>query len=461
MLPAWISPLAFFALLLAWLLGSQVFWFRRARSLVSRCRPGWPRLWLAVPLLGWFYLLAALLLLFGLRLHLDVNIPVLTSFFRVAFHSAVMLPVGFWITASAVSFLLVQVVRGAAALSSGLRVRLRPAKSSEMLPDSVCVDRRYFLQVATYAAGALPFVMASYGFLIGRQNYRVFEPTLRIPNLPEGLDGLRILQLTDVHASAYMPIKEVRRVAGMASELGADLVFHTGDFITSRGDPLDESVAELARVRGRYASFGCLGNHEIYADVEDYTAELFHRAGVRILRGENAQLEVRGARLNVIGVDYQRHRRGLGPERSKKYFLVGVEKLVRSDAFNILLTHNPNPFVRAAELGIALSLAGHTHGGQVQVEILNRRWAPARFITPFVAGLYLHPSGAGSSSRVAGLGPAHRSPGPPAGEAGSDRDEGGSPATAFLYVSRGIGTIAAPIRLNVPPEITLLTLRRA
>ena len=96
---------------------------------------------------------------------------------------------------------------------------------------------------------------------------------------------------------------------------------------------------------------------------------------------------------------------------------------------HILLSHNPNSFVRAAELGIQLTLAGHTHGGQVQVEILDSRWSPARF-TPFVSGLFQLPSGV--------------SPG----------------QQSFLYVSRGIGTVGVPVRLNAPPEITLLTLRR-
>ena len=67
--------------------------------------------------------------------------------------------------------------------------------------------------------------------------------------------------------------------------------------------------------------------------------------------------------------------------------LIGVEPLVRRDVPNILLSHNPNSFPRAAELGIELSLAGHTHGGQVRVEILDHRWSPARFLTPYVAGL--------------------------------------------------------------------------
>jgi predicted MPP superfamily phosphohydrolase len=221
-----------------------------------------------------------------------------------------------------------------------------------------------------------------------------------------------------------MPVEEIRHVAGMAHELKADLVFHTGDTLTSRGDPLPEAIAELSQIQGAHGGFGCLGNHEIYAGVTDTATRLFAERGVRLLRNQNAELEINGARVNLIGVDYQRQPRGLEPESWKPYFLRGVEKLVRRDALNILLTHNPNPFLRAADLGIQLTLAGHTHGGQVQVEILDNRWSPARFITPFISGLY---------------------------------ERNGS----HLYVSRGVGTIAMPVRINAPAEISLLTLRRA
>jgi hypothetical protein len=97
---------------------------------------------------------------------------------------------------------------------------------------------------------------------------------------------------------------------------------------------------------------------------------------------------MRGIALNLIGVDYQRQR---AAEGKKAPMLAGLEPLVRRDVPNILLSHNPNSFPRAAELGIELSLAGHTHGGQVRVEILDHRWSPAQFLTPYVAGLYRRP----------------------------------------------------------------------
>lgn len=425
MLPTWFAVPIFLTLFVL-LVGSQVFWFRRAHRLVRGRPRAWQRWLLGVPIYAWFLGLAAMFLLVPLRWILLADAPVLLSLFMVLREPVVMLAVGLWTTASMFSFVLIGLVRGGAWLAG--RLRRVPASGT---PDGVAIERRYFLQTATYVAGAVPFAVVGYGFFIGRQNYRVQEASVPVPNLPEPLNGLRLLQLTDIHASAYMPVKEIRRVVGLARELDPDLVFHTGDFITSRGDPLTEAVAELVAVQGRYGSFGCLGNHEIYAGTTEATTQLFARHGVGILRGRNAEVEIRGAKLNLIGVDYQRQPRSSYSESWwAKFSLPGVERFVRRDVVNILLTHNPNPFLRAADLGIELTLAGHTHGGQVQVEILDSRWSPARFITRFISGLYSLPSGASSTRRC------------------------------FLYVSRGIGTIAAPIRLGAPPEITLLTLRR-
>ena len=116
--------------------------------------------------------------------------------------------------------------------------------------------------------------------------------------------------------------------------------------------------------------------------------------------------------------------------------------LVRPDLLNILLSHNPETFPRAAALGIELSLAGHTHGGQIRFTLGNRQWSPASLITPFVAGLYRLPFG-------------------PEGHATADEVAPRPPQSAFLYVNRGLGTFALPLRLGVPPEITVLTLRAA
>jgi predicted MPP superfamily phosphohydrolase len=312
--------------------------------------------------------------------------------------------------------------------------------------------RRYFFRAATAAAGAAPFLGAMYGFAAERLNYQVRRIEIPLPNLPAALDGMKIVQISDIHLSSYMSTKQVRRAVDMANELGADLAVVTGDLITGSGDPIADCVEEVRRLHAPLGTWGCNGNHEIYARAEDEAGYLYAQAGMKLLRQENAQITFKGASFNLIGVDYQRERTSRG---QRQQTLAGVERLVRRDMPNILLSHNPNTFNRAAELGIELSLAGHTHGGQIQVEILDHRLSPARFITDYIAGLYQRPLFApapdqradsnASVTRVFSPSLFNSTPAP----------------MAHIYVNRGLGTVGAPVRLGVPPEISLIVLRAA
>ena len=199
-----------------------------------------------------------------------------------------------------------------------------------------------------------------YGFAAERLNYQVRRIEIPLPNLPAALDGLKIVQISDIHLSSYMSTKQVRRAVDMANELGADLAVVTGDLITGSGDSIADCVEEVRRLHAPLGTWGCNGNHEIYASAEDEAGYLYAQAGMKLLRQENAQIAFKGASFNLIGVDYQRERTSRG---QRQQTLAGVEPLVRRDMPNILLSHNPNTFNRAAELGIELSLAGHTHGG--------------------------------------------------------------------------------------------------
>jgi predicted MPP superfamily phosphohydrolase len=362
---------------------------------------------------------------------------------------------GLWLTSSIVSYLFIKVIAGAEWLWRYLR---KSPSIEPMLPtaipalvvdapqsESIDHSRRYFFQAAGIIAGAVPFVSGAYGFMAERFRFEVREVEIPVANLPPALDGLRITQLSDIHIGSYMPVTQVRHAVGMANELMGDLAVVTGDFLTGRRDPLEECIAELSRLRAPLGVWGCNGNHEIYARAEQKSAELFQKVGMKLLRHENAELRWQGSAFNLLGVDYQRQH---DDQDNRLPMLVGVERLVRRDVPNILLSHNPNSFPKAAELGIELSLAGHTHGGQVRVEILDHRWTPADFFTPYVAGLYKRPLFSAaelSTADVAGVRPTSNI----------------QPPGSSIYVNRGLGTIGAPVRLGVPPEITLITLRRA
>jgi len=274
--------------------------------------------------------------------------------------------------------------------------------------------RRQFLAAAAVVA---PFSIAGYGTWINRANFELRDIAFPVPHLPPPLQGLRIALLTDFHYGPYLSLPELNRTVDMANETRPHLTLVTGDFITRVGDPLDACLAQLRRLRAEAGIFGCLGNHEIYARCEDYAEAECRRIGIQILRDRAVPLPFSGAELNLAGVDYQ------AQSRNRPY-LAGAGRLLRPGAVNLLMSHNPDVFPVAADLGYDLIVGGHTHGGQVTVEILEQTLNVSRFFTPFVAGLYRR----GSSA---------------------------------LYVSRGIGTINVPMRLGARPEVTLLRLTSA
>lgn len=435
---------------------SQRFWHRAIWRSTANFRSQWLRV--AARLL-WLTMVFLVICAFidGVRMDHHHLIPRGTM---------VSVLVGLWFFSAVFGFLAVKLVRGLDFLWSRVRNRLHrepavaaaqpgaslgSAASAERLRDP---GRRYFFRAATAAAGAAPFLGAMYGYAAERLKYQIRRQEIPIFNLSPALDGLSIVQISDIHLSAYMPRTQVRRAVEMANELGAHLAVVTGDFITGASDPLADCIEEIRQLRAPLGIWGCNGNHEIYARVEDLAQTLFAQAGMKLLRSENAQLTFNGAQFNLMGVDYQRERT---LEGHKKQTLTNVEQLVRRDMLNILLSHNPNSFPRAAELGIELSLAGHTHGGQIQVEILDHRLSPARFITDYVAGLYQRPLSAPSLdiprySHVDGYSEAPRVSRFPAAV--------NPTGMASLYVNRGLGTVGAPVRIGVPPEITLIVLRR-
>jgi predicted MPP superfamily phosphohydrolase len=337
-----------------------------------------------------------------------------------------------WLIASCLGFLAVTVVGSLEWLSRAAMAALPAAQATRIEP-----ARHTVFRYAAYLAGGLPFLAAVYGATVGRLRYRVVTVDVPLVHLPPSLDGLRIVHVSDLHIGDFMPPAALRRAVDMINAVQPDLAVLTGDLITSEHDPLEDGIAELSRLRVPLGVWGCHGNHERWAGVEARTQALFARHGMHVLRQQCVELSWRGGRFNLIGVDDQRERARPGEPSS---LLCSIAGLVRPDIPNILLSHNPETFPRAAALGIELSLAGHTHGGQIRFRLGNRQWSPARLMTPFVAGLYRLP-----------LGPA-----PPAA---SDETVAGPQTDAFLYVNPGLGTLGLPLRLGMPPEITVLTLR--
>jgi predicted MPP superfamily phosphohydrolase len=274
-------------------------------------------------------------------------------------------------------------------------------------------QRRKLLLTAGKVVAGAPFVVIGYGATAGRTSFEVKEVEIPVPNLPPDLSRIRIVQLSDLHLGPFLSERELARVIDAANELRPDIGLVTGDLISSIADPIDLALKQCARLRAQRI-LGCLGNHERYAVLEDYVAEHGAMQGISFLRQRAESLRFGSAELNLGGVDYQ-------PFSNRHHYLEGADSLIRPGAVNVLLSHNPDVFPTAARQGWDVTLAGHTHGGQVTVEILNQTLNFARAYTPYVSGLYR----GGRSS---------------------------------CYVTRGIGTIWIPVRVGAPPEITLIRL---
>jgi uncharacterized protein len=337
-----------------------------------------------------------------------------------------------WLIASCIGFLALVAVGGVEWLSRPVTAVLPAAQQAQVEP-----ARRAVFRYASYLAGGLPLLAAAYGATAGRLRHRVVSVDVPLAHLPSSLDGLRIVHLSGLHSGDFLPGAAIRRAVDLANTLKPDLAVLTGDLITSERDPLEDCIMELSRLQAPLGVWGCLGNHERWSEVEARAQALFARHGMRLLRQQCVELSWRGGAINLIRVDDQRERARLGEPSS---LLRGIKRLVRRDIPNILLSHNPDTFPRAAALGIELGLAGHTHGGQLRLVLGGRQWSPASLVTPFVAGLYRLPLG-------------------PKGHTTGDTLACCPQESAFLYVNRGLGTFGLPVRLGVPPEITVLTLR--
>jgi predicted MPP superfamily phosphohydrolase len=274
-------------------------------------------------------------------------------------------------------------------------------------------ERRHLFRAAGAVMLAAPPVVTAFG-IVRRNDFQLNEIRLPVPHLPRDLQGLRIVQITDVHLSAFLSENDLARAVDMANGARAHLAVMTGDLITRPGDPLDACIRQLARLRADAGVYGCLGNHEVYCRTEDYVTRECARRGIRFLRAQAATLQFGNSAINLAGVDYQ-------PMNWPNMYLWEIPKLVRKDQVNVLLSHNPDVFRTAAKQGWQAVLAGHTHGGQVNVEILHQNVNVARFFTPYVRGAYHLPA-------------------------------------SSIYVCSGIGTIGMPIRLGAPPEVSVIEL---
>jgi hypothetical protein len=278
---------------------------------------------------------------------------------------------------------------------------------------------------------ALIFLIIGYGSLFGRFNFRTEEVTVRIKELKPSLDGLKIAQLSDMHLSSfYKKSQRLEEVMETVGSYNPDLIVNTGDFITLGSREYDRFDTLLIKYRALYGNYAIIGNHDMGTYLPDrLTGEkratlarmikLISNSGYHLLNDENEIIDIRGAKVALIGVKTEGSHPGIIHGDLKKAAM-GTD----SADLKILLCHDPNQWEAdvTGKTDIQLSLAGHTHGMQIGIVTRKFRWSPAKWFYPQWNGLY-------------------------------------SEGEQRLYVNRGLGVLGVPFRIWMPPEITIITLR--
>lgn len=257
--------------------------------------------------------------------------------------------------------------------------------------------------LGTYGATAFSLPMVS--------RFRIREMTISLKDLPPELDGMSIAHITDTHVGKFTRGKVLDAIVAATNRLQVDLVLFTGDLIDNSIGDLPEAVRMLQRFQAKSGVFVVEGNHDLFDDPVEFERGL-RAGGINLLRNEIAQVKVRGALLEILGIVWNRTEKAMARD-------VDTVAAFRSpDAFPILLAHHPHAFDRAAEHGIPLTLAGHTHGGQL---MLTNHVGPGPSMFRYWSGLY----------QKSGL---------------------------AMIVGNGTGNWF-PVRVNAPAEIIYLTLR--
>ncbi len=301
-------------------------------------------------------------------------------------------------------------------------VRRRPGEVSDArrTTDDARVSRRQFLARATYVYAAAGVGISAYGIWSAERLPALTRRTLLFPDLPAGLDGLRIAHLSDVHAGIHMSEEKMRAIVAQANALGADLIVQTGDMIDISQSYIPDYVRAFRDLHAPLGVVTVLGNHDRYTG-EDAVIRGVRDAGQVFVKNGAHLIERGGATLALIGIDDPRNWHADDPQDADLEHALQLTPPAKA-AFRILLAHRPGAFDGAAPRGIPLTLAGHIHGGQFYLPVVG--WSPGRLITKYVMGHFTQ-------------------------------------GTSQLYVSRGIGVVGVPLRVFVPPEIALFELRRA
>ena len=376
------------------------------------------RKWLKI-LLTFIYWLPALMLIgfaagAALKPIVDWNAPFRTYFlgFILVFYTAKLFPVIFLILADF------------ARLINKIFHLFDKEKRLDVVEGNEGITRSKFLLYMGYITGGLVLGTMLTGMFKWVYQFNVVTEKLKFKNLPSAFNGLKIVQISDLHLGSWASEKPLEQAIEMINNMNADLILFTGDlvnFATKEAFRFEDSLAKLKSRLGIYAT---LGNHD-YGDYINWPSpeakqenmvelyDLYKRLGWKLLNNENVILESGSGNMAI--------------DRFPKYGNIqkAMEGTENAD-FRLLMTHDPSHWdkiIIPGQYPIDLALSGHTHGFQVGIEIPGLKWSPAKYLFKHWAGLYQDP--------------------------GSNK---------LLYVNRGLGSIGYPGRIGILPEITVFEL---
>lgn len=274
--------------------------------------------------------------------------------------------------------------------------------------------RKFYFKALVMLFLACCLTLAVWSVFIEPNRIVVNETIVHFPNLPSAFDGMRIVVLSDLHVgSPHINVKKLQSIVAQANELKPDLILLPGDFVV--GQEFGASFVEpeliadaLKNLRARHGVYAVLGNHDWW-----YYGARVRRAleasGIQVLENESREIQLNDQAIWLAG---------LGDLWTGKPDVAATLQRIPAGAPIIAFTHNPDLFLQIPER-VGLTIAGHTHGGQVNLPLAGRLVVPSNYGQRFAAGLVREKN-------------------------------------HLLFVSTGIGTSVLPLRFRVPPEIALV-----
>lgn len=293
-------------------------------------------------------------------------------------------------------------------------------------------ERTTGLAWGAIAAGGIPFLLLMYGMIRNAYNYQFREIDLQLNNLPKGLRGLKIVQLSDIHAGSLTRPAAIEAAIEKINSLQPDLIFFTGDLVNNVATEIEPFIPIFSRLKAQYGVFSITGNHD-YGDYvawenpQQKRANFQHlmdqhgKLGWRLLMNEHEVLEIKGSKLAVLGIENW-SAFGRFPKYGK--MAEAYRNTGKADV-KLLLSHDPTHWkaeVLKEYQDVDVMFAGHTHGFQFGFEWGALKWSPGQYFIKEWAGLY---------------------------KQGNQQ----------LYVNRGFGFTFYPGRVGLLPEVSIFTLR--